>query len=620
MSLKEINSAGVSDIILKVFELLNYSDNTQFEFIECENLYIKKDGNKAVIGGKEKTDISRALMLYVTECRQGKEKFEISQKRHFDTLAFSIDLARNAVINVSKIKEIINCISLLGFNTMYLSMEDEFDLPGYPHFGYRRGKYSHDELREIDDYGYQMGIEVIPSCQALGHLEQYLRYREPKEFAETNKVLLCGEEKTYEFIETMIKTMRSCFRTDKINVKCDEARGVGIKKIMKEKQFTSPYSIVKKHIERVRKICEKYGFSSTAVSGDLFYSHMGKGYYDFSFNPSYEEIEKIPDVDIVYWDYYHTEYDDYKTLLDGHRMLGKKVVFLGGIWTWAGQLPQPDFTFDTMNQALKCCIDNNVKDVRVSTFGDDGNETNIAFALPQLLIFSEHCFLGKDYSEDVVYSLSKNLFNLDMKELRALSAYHYPWVENLPKEEYIYPNYMGKKLFYTDILYNMTGTYDFSKILPKHKEASETIKNAGKGTLWEKYFDYSRFVFEITTKKMEIIGYIRDAYKNKDLNWLKKVSEEEIPYLVKCYEELMLLHEEQWLNMYIAFGWEELNNRYGATIGRLYYAKRIIDKFISGEIDKIPELMYDFIEENMPYPHGGVCFYHDVRATGVLWV
>ena len=112
----------------------------------------------------------------------------------------------------------------------------------------------------------------------------------------------------------------------------------------------------------------------------------------------------------------------------------------------------------------------------------------------------------------------------------------------------------------------------------------------------------------------------RDAYKNKDSEWLKKVSEEEIPYLVKCYEKLMILHEEQWLNMYIAFGWEELNNRYGATIGRLYYAKRIIDKFIQGKIEKIPELMYDFIEENMPYPHGGVCFYHDVRATGVLWV
>jgi len=617
MALKEINNAVVSDIVTKVFKLLDYSDNTQFEFIECEKVYIKKEGNKAVVGGKEKTDISRALMLYVTECRLGKTEFEISQKRHFDKLGFLIDLSRNGVIKVSKLKEIIDYIALLGFNTLHLYMEDVFDLPGYPHFGYRRGKYSHEELRAIDDYAYGMGIEVIPSIQTLGHMEQYVRYQEARDFTENTRVLLCGEEKTYVFIETLIKTLRSCFRTKTININCDEAQGVGVKMMMRQKKYTAPYNIVINHLKRVMKICEKYGFDAIA-NGDLFYGHLGNGYYDFSFNPDSEALSDLPMFNIQYWDYYHTAYKDYETLLKGHLKLGRNVIFMGGIWIWSGQLPNTKFTFETMNPALECMIDYGIKNVTAATFGDDGTETNIAFALPQLLVFSEHCFLGKDYSDEAVYNLSKNLLNLDMKALIALADYHYPWIENLPVEDYIFPNYMGKKLFYTDILYNMTGTYDFSKIMPKHQKALETVKNTGKGTCWEKYFKYSRLVFEINVKKMEIMGRIREAYSNKDAGWLKKVSDIEIPYLVSHYEQLMLLHEEQWLNIYKPFGWEELNNRYSSTIGRLKYAKRTIDKLISGVIDEIPELMYEFIEEAAPYqPYKGVCKYKDVRTSGL---
>jgi len=617
MALKELNDTVVQETISKIFSIMEYEDDSSFRFEESENLYIKKEGKSVIIGGKEKTDISRALMLYITECRSGKEAFEICQKRHFDKLSFFIDLSRNGVVKVSKMKEIINCLALLGFNGIQLYMEDVFDLPGYPHFGYRRGKYSHDELREIDDYAYSMGIEAVPSIQALGHLEQYVRYLEAAEFTENARVLLCEEEKTYEFIEAIIRTLRDCFRTDKININCDEAAGVGVKQIMREKKFTSPYSIVRNHLDRVSGICEKYGFT-TVVDGDLYYGHLGKGYYDFEFNPSYEDIENIPQLDILYWDYYHTEYKDYETLLKGHLLLKRNVRFMGGIWTWAGQLPHAEFTFDTMKPALCCCLDYGIKDVTAAIFGDDGTETNIAFALPQLLIFSEYCFHGKEYSDEIVYELSEKLFRLDMKYLKALSAYHYPWLENFSVADYIFPNFMGKKILYSDVLYNMTGTYDFSAITPKHKEALKTVRDAGKGTIWEKYFDYARLIFEITTVKTELLGNMRIAYESRDYEWIGKAVEETIPYLMSHYEKLMLLHEEQWMGMYKPFGWEEISNRYCSTIGRLHYAKRVLKRFINGEQEEIPELMYEYIEENDPFSYKGICKYKDVKSTSLF--
>lgn len=53
-------------------------------------------------------------------------------------------------------------VAALGMNMLILYTEDMFELEGHPKFGYLRGRYSLDELREVDDYGYEMGVELIP--------------------------------------------------------------------------------------------------------------------------------------------------------------------------------------------------------------------------------------------------------------------------------------------------------------------------------------------------------------------------------------------------------------------------------------------------------------------------
>ena len=508
---------------------------------------------------------------------------------------------------------------MLGFNNLQLYLEDIFELPGYPHFGYRRGRYSHEELKEIDDYAFEKGIEIIPVIEVLGHHEQYLRYAEADAFKECESVLKCGECKTYDFIETMVKTMRECFRTSKIFTACDEAGNVGVPEILKNKKYISTYDIAVKHMTVVSKICEKYGFSNGEYCGDFFYHHLGKGYYDFEFAPDEKEVEKIPDVQINYWDYYHTEYSDYETLLKGHMALGKNVSFSGGMWMWCGQLPNIEFTFETMEPALKCCLDYGVKRVTANTFGDDGNETNIAFVLPALLIFSENCFRGEKYTTACVHEMCSEIFGIDMSALKILSNYHYPWCRNLQKHAYFWPVYMGKRLFYTDVLYNLSDTYEFSEILPKHQEALEFLKDYGSGTYYKEYFDYAGLIFEITTEKIGILSNIRSAYQENDSEWLKNVFETVLPSLISKYCKLMLMHEKQWMESYKVFGWEEINSRYAATIAKLEYAQRRIKGYLSGEYDSLPELEYEFIDSpSGKYNDGGDYWYSKLKSCGCI--
>ena len=95
------------------------------------------------------------------------------QFKHFGTM---IDCSRNAVMNVKTLKKWIDLTADLGYNTLCLYMEDTYEVADEPYFGYLRGRYSKEELKEIDEYAKKRGMEVIPCIQTLAHLNQMFRW------------------------------------------------------------------------------------------------------------------------------------------------------------------------------------------------------------------------------------------------------------------------------------------------------------------------------------------------------------------------------------------------------------------------------------------------------------
>lgn len=63
-----------------------------------------------------------------------------------------IDNSRNAVMNMTTAKKMIDCLAKMGFNSLMLYTEDTYEVDGHPYFGYLRGRYSKEELKELDAY------------------------------------------------------------------------------------------------------------------------------------------------------------------------------------------------------------------------------------------------------------------------------------------------------------------------------------------------------------------------------------------------------------------------------------------------------------------------------------
>ncbi|MBE7029671.1 MAG: hypothetical protein E7405_05445 [Ruminococcaceae bacterium] len=162
---------------------------------------------------------------------------------YFDECGVMLDLSRNGVMKVEAVKKYADMMSLMGLNQLYLYLEDTYEIDGCPYFGYMRGRYTKEELREVDEYCDLIGIEVIPHIQTLGHMAQYIKWDEGMKYRDTAEVLIAGEDFTYEFIEKTIKSISSCFKTKKIHLGMDEAGNLGSGKyyekmgLLTEKKF-----------------------------------------------------------------------------------------------------------------------------------------------------------------------------------------------------------------------------------------------------------------------------------------------------------------------------------------------------------------------------------------------
>ena len=129
------------------------------------------------------------------------------------TFGVMVDFSRNAVMKVSELKKYCDVLKKFGYNSIYLYIEDTYELDDEPYFGHLRGRYSKQELKELNAYCNSIGLTVIPCFQTLAHLNQIFRWETYNSVHDCDDILLCDEEKTYELIEKMFKTFKECLST-----------------------------------------------------------------------------------------------------------------------------------------------------------------------------------------------------------------------------------------------------------------------------------------------------------------------------------------------------------------------------------------------------------------------
>ncbi len=573
-------------VLLEKLKTINFS-KIEFNFRKDINFVVEKKDNVINVAYTTKANIFRSLLIsavMITEDRDGK----VCEKQQFETCGIMLDMSRGGVMTVEAVKSYIEYMALLGLNSLMLYTEDTYEVESLPYFGYMRGRYSKNELKAIDNYGSEYGIEVIPCIQTLGHFEQYIKWMEGKQLSDTATVMMAENEKVYEFIEKLIKKISECFETGKIHIGMDEAWGLGTGNYLKEKGYKNGTEIFCEHIRKVKEITDKYNLEPMIWS-DMYFqlsSTQGK-YYDRDVEVPDFVKELLPEnVSIVYWDYYNTEKEMYKHMLSEHKNITDNVIFAGGIWTWAGMLPDYKLTFDITNTGLTVCKEQNIKDVYATVWGDDGCETVADFSLPGCALYAEH-FYNRDINEDELNKKIKLLFNVEISDLKDISDALYPF----GKFELEKSTFNIKMILYNDILCGIADADMMDdKLIAEYRRLNEKFEALSKVEgYFKEHFKYVSVLCKLAADKIGITQKLHSGYRKNDA-LLKEIKDDLLAVLADDFRELKNIHYRLWHSIYKPFGFEIVDGRYGIKLERIITAAMRLREYLNDDIKSLPEL------------------------------
>lgn len=560
-----------------------------------------KNGNE--IEYKTKSNFFRALGLLMENIEN--ETYEHKECALFESCSNMIDLSRNAVYTVEEMKRLLAFLALTGHNKCYLYMEDTYELEGYPYFGYLRGKYTIDEMKEIDDYAYALGIEAIPCIQTLAHLKTTLRWNYAKNMKDTGDILLVGSDETYKFIDAMFVTLKKAFRTNLIHIGMDEAMDLGRGKYLIENGFRNQYDIMLEHLRRVNDIAQSHDLVPI-IWDDMFYRSLNKNheYYDLDIDLTDERITQCPqNIKLVYWDYYHNTEDEYEPLLKMRDRFKNDIIFAGGIWRWMGYIPNYTKTFVTTNAALNRCKHHRIKEIMSTAWGDDGAETPIETIIPGLILFGEHCFGGKT-DEESISKRCKFLTGITLEQFREIEK-----LDIIPGcEEYnLKTRNPSKHILFQDILLGAFDCYFDREGLEEHyKEVGLKLGKIAEsaGDFKDLFEMYARLAVVLETK-VKLGMRLRKAYRSNDKDTMTNIQVNILPELKKYVLEFRVAFTKVWFKESKGYGFEVIDIRLGGLVSRIDTVISRLKLYLGGVISRIEELDEDILPFELgAYPEG----------------
>jgi len=496
-----------------------------------------------------------------------------------------LDMSRNGVMKPEEVKAYANTLKKLGYNMIQLYTEDTYEVPDEPYFGYLRGRYSQEELRDIVAYCDSIGVEVIPCIQTLAHLKTIFKWAAySKTVNDCGDILLVDEPRTYELIDNMMKSLRGCFTSKYIHIGFDEAHMVGLGKFLDKHGFQNRFDIIHRHLERVLEIAKKYAFHTMMWSDMFFRLATPDGSY-------YTKNDIITDaitaccpkgVDLVYWDYYNNELDIYDKMIESHKKFNNDVWFGGGAWCWSGWAPNNKWTIESMKKALQSCHNHGITKIFMTLWGDNGRECSCYSVLPSL--YAIRRFYDGVEDMDVI---KREFAELTGEDFDAMMRLDLPNELSDNKQYHANPS---KYMLYSDPFLSFFDGSLVPGAPEKYAEYSKVLaRDAANSTRFGYIFDYLDKLCDVLSLKYDLGVRTRNAYTAKDTDALRALADDYTTVMTRV-EEFYKSFRNRWFRENKPHGFDVHDQRIGGLLLRLRSCRERLVDFADGKLDSIPEL------------------------------
>ncbi|MEM3974455.1 MAG: beta-N-acetylhexosaminidase [Ignisphaera sp.] len=343
------------------------------------------------IWGDERIAYATILQLVL----QGRDKLpsvRVVEEFRYAFRGFHLDVARGGVPTVDALKKLLKWLYLLKYNYLALYLEDLFPWEKYRDIGVVRGRYSRDELKEVIEYGKKLGVEVIPSLELLGHMENILvlpPYRKYSEWHNPREgVLDASDEEARNFAKELLQEVVEFFPSQYIHIGGDETWALGRgRSLDKTNTFRGP-EIYEKHMKMLIDVVKSYG-KKPMLWGDM----ITASYLKESEKEIWRKIleSKIwREAIIVNWDYTPSPVEHFKHSIRVIGDRGLKQIIAPGLWNWSRFYPDFLTALENLRNFFEAAKnDSSVEGFLITAWGDDGSECLFQYLYPLILAAME---------------------------------------------------------------------------------------------------------------------------------------------------------------------------------------------------------------------------------------
>lgn len=505
----------------------------------------------------------------------------------FRRLGTMLDCSRNAVPNLESLKAWIDLTADLGYTTLMLYTEDTYEVDENPYFGYMRGRFSKEELREIDAYAKSRHMALIPCIQTLAHLQAIKRWPEYERHFDADDILLVGDERVYELIDQIFATLAQCFSSRIVHIGMDEAEMLGRGRYLDQHGYQKGSDILLTHVKRVAEIGAKYGFSLLMWS-DLFFKLANGGVYYEQARISDNVSSQIPEnVTLIYWDYYSTVSVHYNKMMQAHQQLKSGSWFAGGLWSWTGFAPHNGYSIREVRAAMQSCRDNGVQDIFFTLWGDDGGECSRFSLLPALF-----------YTSELAHG------NWDEQEIkrRFQAKYHIPFEEFMLLDLPGTPNGLDtaicnaeKYLLYQDCFMGLLDMNVASGTGAQYAACAARLYSGVCNQMWGYLFATQKALCEVLSLKAELGVRTHQVYASRDRQALAALltDYQEVEKRIQAFYQAL---KRQWFFENKPHGFDVQDIRLGGLLQRVRSCRERLQALYDEKIDCIEELEENRLE------------------------
>lgn len=546
-------------------------------------LALECDGSSVRLIWSAPVEFYRALSLIP----QPLAPCNLREKARFESAGVMFDCSRNAVLKPEALRFFLRKMALMGLNLGMMYTEDTYEVPEQPFFGYKRGRYTYEEMKALDDYANLFGIELCPCIQALGHLKRILHWPAFLHLRDNDEVLLADEEETYVLLEQMIRAASAPYRSRRIHLGMDEAFGVGLGAHLTRHGYEDPHSVIGRHLRRVLEITDKYGLKAMMWS-DMYFHLDGRNYHSEGLPSEDAKAAVDPRITLVYWDYYQNREEPYADALYKHAQFPVPTVFAGGIWTWIGPAPAYRNAIENSVAGLSACMKAGVPLVLATAWGDNGAETNLTAALLAIQLYGEMTYTGV-YDEAALHARFRRCCHGDAEAFLSLSQLNIvPGMSGHPGD----PVNACKFLLYQDPLIQLFEADTEGFDLSGHFAAlvGTYAQCARENPTFSLLFDFYTALAHALALKCVWHENAGPIVRSGDRERAAALADE-VGAIVDAIHALRIVWRKLWESTNKPNGFEIIEVRLGGVAARMSTAGEKMRAFADGQADTIPELL-----------------------------